>query len=579
MSAERREDIGWAVVERAVPVPARDGAALVCDVYLPRSARRSPALLQRSACGRDAPDARFWTERGYAFVVQDVRGRRDSDGSFVPFEHDAADGYDAVAWIAGQDWSDGAVGMLGQSYAAGAQYQLLAGNPPLSLRAAVPMGGPTDLRDGWAYTRGGALELGWVLPWALELARDTATRDASARLAPPLARVPERPLLAGIPSAPTPEDAYERLPLLALARDIESQRWLRDYLTHPDDGGYWWATNARQRAGALNVPALHVTGWYDPLQHGMLAMFTAASQLAPAYARRAQHLLVGPWAHSTPFGAPADGLDLDGAQTVSLLDVQARWFDHWLRGAENAVPDARPVVYFVMGRNAWAAADTWPPPDAEPWPLYLHSHGRANALVGDGVLSPTEPGAEEPDRYVYDPAHPVPSLGGASLLLPAGALDQRPAELRDDVLVYTTAPLQAAVEVTGPIRLALYASTTAFDTDFVAKLVDVHADGTARLVSDGMIRARYRDSPVQPSLLRPGQVYRFELDLGATSIEFAPGHCVRLEIASSNFPRWDRNLNTGRSPAEDAAPLRALQTVFHTSAYPSQLLLPVRRSA
>ncbi|MBM4416450.1 MAG: CocE/NonD family hydrolase [Chloroflexi bacterium] len=231
-----------------------------------------------------------------------------------------------------------------------------------------------------------------------------------------------------------------------------------------------------------------------------------------------------------------------------------------------------------MGRNAWAAADSWSPPDAEPWPLYLHSRGHANVRGDDGgVLAAVEPAAEEPDRYVYDPAHPVPSLGGASLLLPAGAFDQHPAELRDDVLVYTTAPLNTAVEVTGLIRLALYASFSAFDTDFVARLVDVHPDDTARLVTDGMIRARYRDSPVQASLLRLGQVYRFDPDLGATNIEFAAGHCVRLEVASSNFPHWDRNLNTGRSPAEDAAPQRALQMVLHSSAYPSQLLLPVRR--
>jgi putative CocE/NonD family hydrolase len=579
VTAERREDLGWAIVERAVRVPTRDGAALVSDVYLPRGARRSPALLERSACGRGAHDARYWTERGYALVVQDVRGRCDSHGAFVPFAHDAADGYDTVAWGAGQDWCDGTVGMLGQSYAAGAQYQLLAAGTPLSLRAAVPMAGPADLRDGWAYSRGGALELGWLLPWAAALAAEGRAAPPFDLLAAQLAAsgaADSEPAAGALPQLPA-AGGYATLPLSELAGALPTQRWLAEYIAHHDDGAYWWPTNAVRRAGALAVPTLHVTGWYDAFQHSVLAMYGAAAQLAPAYARSAQRLLVGPWAHALPFGAPAAGLDLAGAQEVSLLDVQARWFDHWLRGDENGVADAQPVVYFVLGRNAWAAADRWPPPDAEPWPLYLHSRGRANAVGGDGLLSPAEPGAEEPDRYVYDPEHPVPSLGGASLVLPAGALDQHPVELRDDVLVYTTVPLHTEVEVTGPVRLQLYASSSAFDTDFVARLVDVHEDGTARIVTDGMIRARYRDSPVQPSLLRPGQVYRFELELGATSIAFAPGHRIRLEVTSSSFPRWDRNLNTGLHPSADAAPLRAVQTVFHSSGYPSQLLLPVRR--
>jgi putative CocE/NonD family hydrolase len=293
-------------------------------------------------------------------------------------------------------------------------------------------------------------------------------------------------------------------------------------------------------------------------------------------------LLIGPWKHGLPlssvsgdmaFGVMAESFAID------LEGVQLRWYDHWLKGIDNGVRHDAPVRLFVMGDNVWREEQEWPLARTQFTPYYLHSRGKANSRHGDGGLSPEEPGSEQPDRFLYDPRHPVPTRGGPLCCwpgaLPQGAYDQTPVETREDVLVYTTPPLQGDVEVTGPVTVTLYAASSAVDTDFTAKLVDVHPSGMAQNLTDGIIRARYRQSTAQAEPIVPGQVYEYTIDLWATSNVFKAGHCIRLEISSSNFPRFDRNPNTGGELATETELLPAMQTVYHDGTYPSHVTLPI----
>jgi hypothetical protein len=298
-----------------------------------------------------------------------------------------------------------------------------------------------------------------------------------------------------------------------------------------------------------------------------------------AGARAQQKLLVGPWAHRFPYTSPtAQGtgdIDFGEQARIELHETQLRWFDYWLKGIQTGTLEDPPVKIFVMGENVWRNEDTWPLARTRYTPYYLHSQGRANSLHGDGSLSPVAPREEAPDRFVYDPNDPVPTCGGNTLIIPMGVQDQRRAEERQDVLVYSSTPLTSPLEVTGPISVRLFAATSVPDTDFTAKLVDVWPDGYAQNLADGILRTRYRASRLRPTLLTPGTVYPLTIDLWATSHVFLPGHRIRVEVSSSNFPRFDRNLNTGEDQATSSHYQPAAQTVFHDPRYPSHILLPV----
>jgi putative CocE/NonD family hydrolase len=324
----------------------------------------------------------------------------------------------------------------------------------------------------------------------------------------------------------------------------------------------------------------HVTSWYDIFLRGGLAHFCGLRQHAMTPEARAhQKLLVGPWAHLFPYSSPTSrgtgDIDFGDQARIELHEMQLRWFDYWLKGMQTGIVEESSVKIFVMGENVWRDEDSWPLARTRYTPYYLHSQGRANSRHGDGSLSPVTPGDEPSDRFVYDPDNPVPTCGGNTLIIPMGVQDQQRVEERQDVLVYTTEPLPAPLEVTGPITVQLFAATSAPDTDFTAKLVDVRPDGYAQNLADGIIRTRYRESRQRPTLLTPGQVYAFTIDLWATSHVFLPGHRLRVDIASSNFPRFDRNLNTGEDQATSSRFQPATQTVFHDQRYPSHILLPV----
>ena len=373
---------------------------------------------------------------------------------------------------------------------------------------------------------------------------------------------------------------------------------------------------------------LHVSSWYDIFLEGALHAFEGIRTYSNSpLARRAQHMVIGPWAHLLPYTTPSSRgtgeADFGPEAMVDFHLRQLRWFDYWLKDVDTGAMEEPPVSLFVMGENRWKTLADWPPPNAHYVRFYLHSEGSADSLGGNGGLSTTPPGDEPPDVFHYDPNNPVPTRGGNTLIIPLGVYDQRPVEERRDVLVYTSDPLEMPLEVTGPTTVQLWAASTATDTDFTAKLVDVHPDGYARNLQDGIIRARYRDSATIPSLIEPGRVYEYTIDLWATSnvflaghrirveisssnfraryrdsatipslIEpgrvyeytidlwatsnvFLAGHRIRVEISSSNFPRFDRNLNTGAPFGSDTSVVEAQQTVYHISEHPSHVLLPV----
>jgi hypothetical protein len=567
------------IIDKDVPMTTRDGVTLRADVYRPDAAGRFPVLLSRLPYDKNQRrrpgDIDVFVEHGYVVIMQDTRGRFASDGDeYYPLIWEAQDGYNAVEWAARLPYADGHVGTLGQSYLGATQYLLAPTRPP-HLDASFPVSAAADFHQAWVYHSGGAFELGWQIPYAILMARDTiARRGLTDTLWPELERV--------LAPAPTPwappltEAAYRRLPLIAWAEQLAPvARYLTDYLRQPDDGPPWWDINVERRHAEITVPMYHVTSWYDIFLHCGLANFCGLHERAPS----AHKLLVGPWAHLFPYTNPTSSgtgdIDFGPAALISIHDIQLRWFDHWLKGLDTGVLEEPPVKIFVMGENRWRDEHEWPLARTRYTPYYLHSRGRANSASGDGVLNPQVPGEQAADHFVYDPDAPVPTRGGNTLILAMGVQDQGAVETRQDVLVYTSAVMAEPLEVTGPLVVTLYAASSAPDTDFTAKLVDVRPDGFAQNLADGIVRARDRDSRTAPTLLKAGEVTKFTIDLWATSHVFLPGHRIRVEISSSKFPRFDRNLNTGEDQATGTRRQPAHQTIFHDARYPSQILLPI----
>ncbi|MBI3979851.1 MAG: CocE/NonD family hydrolase [Chloroflexi bacterium] len=376
-----------------------------------------------------------------------------------------------------------------------------------------------------------------------------------------------------------PYTLYWRLPLISALDDLSDAPIYRHFLSHPTFDDYWKSYSMKNKYAEVDVPALFIAGWYDNLIHEVLKCFVGWKSQARTAAVRAQtRILIGPW-HHRGFGsaAPNGDLDFGPAAAVDLGAVHLRWYDRRLKGIDNGIDQEAAIRLFVMGANVWRDEHEWPLARTQFTPYYLHSRGRANSLFGDGELSTTPPTDEPADSFTYDPANPVPTLGGPNFVLPEtiGARDRRPVERRDDVLVYTTAPLAEDVEVTGPIDLNLYAASSVPDTDFTATLVDVHPDGRAIILCDGIVRARARESLEEPTSIDPGKVYAYRIPLWETSNVFKAGHRIRVEISSSNFPRFCRNLNTGEDFATGTRMAIAHQTVLHDARSPSHVVLPV----
>jgi hypothetical protein len=531
----------------------RDGAQLAANIYRPLAPGRYPVILLRTPYGKpDAGwgDAKRYTAAGYALVAQDCRGRGKSQGAWDPFRYDVADGFDTQEWVGRQPWCNGDLGTTGGSYVGWTQWASAPNASPY-LKAMVPIVPFADVFEDIAYP-GGAFQLALLMGWGAGVGG--------------VALNPEKL-----------QEAYRHLPLRDFGDQFEKKvPFLNDWVRHSSYDDYWKQRGIDHRYAAITVPALNIGGWYDIFSKTTIDLVNRVrAQSRDRLVRRNQFVVMGPWTHGV--GARQVGeLDFGADAALKLNDLQFQWFEYWLKGRETGVQDWPALYLFVMGENRWRGENEWPLKRTQFTPYYLHSAGRANSTQGNGTLTAAQPAEEPPDQFTFSGKDPVPSLGGNNLVgAAAGPFDQAKVEARPDVLVFTTAPLEQDLEVTGPVRLILYAASSAPDTDFTGKLVDVHPDGKAYNLCDGIQRARYRQGLDKPALLEPGRVERYDIDLWVTSNRFRRGHCLRLEVSSSNYPRFDPNPNSGKPFGSDTEFLPATQTIYHDAPHPSHLLVPV----
>lgn len=535
-------------------VPMRDGIRLAADLYLPRAAGRYGTILIRTPYNRKngaLGTYQFFTQRGYAVLMEDVRGRYASQGVFGPTEQEGPDSSDTMNWISGQSWSNGRVALAGSSYLGMVQWWAAVQDNPHLVTISPMCAGDDEYLDRF-YSSGGALKLGHRLLWLAQ------------NLTPP-SQV--RPLFAGY-IWHLPERTAD-----VAATGLALPLW-RTALDHPSYDSYWKPFSLRMQLKRVAIPILSLGGWFDNYAESDLDAFSRISK---------RHELIetwiGPWAHNPGLKFPTRDFGPQAAVPIRLK--QAEWFDRWMKSATNEADEANgPSLHiFVMGPNMWREEHEWPLARTHYTPLYLNSKGHANSASGDGALEWLPVRKSQSDTFTYDPKFPVPTMGGAICcdprLLPPGPLDQTSVEARQDVLVYTSPPLPEDIEVTGPVRAVLYVATSADDTDFTAKLVDVQPDGRPMIVTDGIQRLRYRLSLEKPVFVKRNTAYQISVDAGVTSYVFASGHRIRLEVSSSNFPRFDRNLNSARPIADETRITKAKQTLLHEKGYPSAIILPI----
>lgn len=569
--------IAWAAdtypirTEFGVEAKMRDGTVLRADVYRPKAEGTFPVLLERTPYDkRNSTDFGVKAAaRGYVVIIQDVRGRYSSDGEWYPFKNESNDGFDTVEWAATLPYSNGKIGMVGGSYVGATQMLTAIAHPP-HLAGICPVVTASNYHEGWTY-QGGAFEQWFNESWTSGLAQDTLNRSVEKNTN----------ALNGIWKTPLHQYPLFEVPQAGADSDLTRSLapYFLDWLAHPSYDDYWKRLSIEEHFSEINVPVLTVAAWYDIFLGGSLRNYVGIKQHgATEAARQGQRLLVTIGGHAGS-GRKIGAVDFGAAADRDEDDITLSWYDSLLKGVTNDFSKAKRVQIFVMGANQWREEDDWPLARAKETRYFLHSSGKANSSNGDGALSSTGPRSETADHYVYDPGNPVPTVGGPLCCdekhLKPGPYDQRGVEARNDVLVYSTPILVQDLEVTGPITLELFASSSAVDTDFTAKLVDVGPDGFAQNLTEGIVRGRYRDSREQAQLLNPGQTYKFLIDLWATSNVFKKGHRLRLEVSSSNFPRFDRNMNTGEDNASARKPVSATNTLYHDAEHPSALILPV----
>lgn len=553
-------------IERGVPAKMRDGVTLRADICRPKADGKFPVLLTRTPYDKNG-EMGFCLKaaaRGYVVVAQDVRGRYTSEGEWYPFKYESQDGFDTVEWAAALPYSNGKVGMFGGSYVGATQYLAAIAHPP-HLAGICPDVTASNYHDGWTY-QGGAFEQYFNESWTTGLAKNTMNRRVESG-GDVVRWTQTLPLLS--------------YPVLEAPSTAGVAPYFTDWLAHPNYDGYWKPWSIEDHYAQIQVPVFSLGAWYDIFLGGTLRNYERLKKEAGTEAaRRGQKLMIYVGGHAGGWTeTKVGGVDFGSKLPFDLDEAMLRWYDGLLKGTVNASDHESPVKIFVMGKNEWREEDDWPLARANSTRYYLHSAKPANGLEGGGTLGTAAPAEEKPDQYTYDPNDAVPTIGGPLCCGPLptgiGPEDQRPAEARADVLVFSTPAFTQSTEVTGPISLDLYVSSSAVDTDFTGKLVDVWPNGFAQNLTEGILRLRYRNSQEKPELANPGEIYHITVDLWATSNVFLPGHKLRLEVSSSNFPRFDRNLNTGEEQARGTRMVKATNVIYHDKSRPSALILPV----
>lgn len=577
-------------------IPMRDGVKLAANIWRPAAQGKFPVVYIHLAYDKSNTTfcvnrAKYFVPRGYAVVSVDCRGRYDSDGTPYFFWHtdwrkggfEGQDVQDCLNWIGVQPWSSGKIGMTGPSYLGFTQWMGATEGSPY-LATIIPYCSPDDHHDN--IFPSGAFQLTNSMHILSVLGGESRTNNFNLET-----------------------DFFDwnklatHLPLRTIDEAMMGKRtdlW-QDFMDHPDNDHYWrFSVGDRAGSGQLGagryaqvkVPTLNITGWYDQVQQATINGYLGMTQYGPEALRSKHHLIVGPWEHAVgkrvvgdlDFGSDANAEHLLPEfqwQLFWLKGVELRWYDYWLKGIENGMMDEPPVNIFVMSKNRWRREKQWPLSRATHTKYYIHSHGRANSRFGDGILNTNPPGQEEADRFTYDPNDPVPTFGGIEqwqgygIPNSDGPRDQRVVQGRNDLLVYTSEPLDEDAEVTGRILCHVFASSSALDTDFTAKLIDVYPNGYAQILREGILRGRYRNSFKRQELLKPGEIYEYPIDLWSLSHVFQKGHRIQVEISSSNFPKYDRNPNTGEKFGEDTQLQKAQQTIFHNSQHQTYILLPI----
>lgn len=553
------------LIDHHKAIALRDGVTVYADVYRPSREGRFPTLVVRTPYGvqREATGVHdrmiALARMGYAVVNTDVRGRYESEGAWDPFRYEAKDGYDVVEWAAKQPWSSGKVATQGGSYLGHVQWATLGEQPP-SLVAAFPAVASTNLYANW-ITQGGAFHLAFNFGWGV-------------------VRMPFRIMqpqwyFTGPDAAP--ELRYEKLLMHLPLETMDEQafqhpvkHW-RDWVQHDSYDAYWKAVSDEEKFAKVNVPVMTQGGWFDIFLPGTIDGFVGVRRHgANDRARSLTRMVIGPWGHgpSRKYGDLDFGPDADR----TLFQYETRWHDFHMKGVKNGVDTDAPVQIFYMGVNRWRGEQDWPVPGTTNTPWYLQPGGR---------LAPTAPSTGEAATiYRYDPNDPVPTTGGNNCCgspTIAGPVDQAPLDARKDIVRFSSDVLKAPVTIAGKVTMDLHATTDGKDTDWMVKLVDVFPDGKAYPMAEGILRARFRDGLDKPSMLTPGQAYRVTVDMIGTAVVFQPGHRIRVDITSSNFPQFDRNLNTGDPLGKGTQPRVAQQTIHHSAAKPSAIVLPVVR--
>ena len=547
-------------LEKDIMVPMRDGTTLATDIYFPETDEPVPALVMRTPYNKDGNSryGEYYASRGYAVVVQDVRGRYKSNGVFYNYLNDGydehKDGYDAIEWVGTQPWCTGNVGTMGISYLGHVQYLTAPTRPP-HLKAMMPGMAPADYYGEMRYS-GGAL-MGQAPYW--EVSNVAMVRDLNSK------------------------DKYDEW--LSISKREEAPSLLNffakpfmEWLDHPADGPYWWRTAVYRHYDEIDVPILHHGAWYDRYVMGIPRSYEGVTKHGRTEkTRRSQKLFMGPWTHTDRGPRMVGNWDFGPEAEVDINAVRLRWFDFWLKEIDNGVMDEPPVRIFVMGDNKWRLENEWPLARTQYTKYYFHNSntGEPTYSLNDGLLSTQVPPANgRAASYRHDPHTPLPTVGGDDTRWSKGGPeDQR--EVDKLSLTYTTPILTEDVEVTGNPTFVLYASSTAVDTDFTAVISDVHPDGAAMIIRSNIIRAKYRESFDKPVLLEPGQTYEIPIRMAPFSQVFKKGHAIRVSIASSSFPKWVPNTGTGLDFGKGTRTRPAQNTLYHDATHPSHVVLPI----